>query len=520
MKNLLLLIVAVFFLSPNLSQAQLWNKSFDKNINFIKMTEAGVAVVGTDDALYGIDGEGEVLWKNEKLKKLEENRIELLAGSELIFASDKGLTARNRIINVLNGTEYADTGVKLENIFGVRVIHGTNMLLTLPNQKQLDAWDIKTNKKLWTIGPEIPYGISTQKSASLTATFSGTQPIVYTSKTSGIFHLGPGHLAEYDLTNGQVKWQFDFSPYKFKKPGKKGADGASNPAAGYAMMKLDPQTNTLYFPFRNILIAVDTKTGKAKWEVKANKIGQVRDLHIVPEGVLVLKLNGLQLIDPKTGSPKWDKPLKVKGAESGLLVQEGNQFFMVSKKYLLSIDVANKTSKQLTDKIKFSGGESFSSIEIKDDLILLSSSQNIVGINKKSGEISFQKYFKAPGAGIGTIVQNVALATVAAAATLNSQRLGQQNADASGSYSYHQYTPAMMDSGTRNSAASNNYMYINTKFKKKGFGLARVDKSNGELVEEIIIGDRSPVYAKDENQGLIFFKTGKKEMACKKLGGK
>ena len=184
MKNLPILLVAVCFLMPGLSWGQLWNKSFDKTINFIKMTEAGVAVVGTDDALYGLDKKGEVLWENGKLKKLEENRIELLSGSELIFVSDKGLLARNRVINVLNGTEYADRGVKGENIYGTRVIHGTNTLLTLPGQNRLEAWDINTNKSLWTIGPEIPHGITTYKSASLTMSFAGTQPIVYTSGKS------------------------------------------------------------------------------------------------------------------------------------------------------------------------------------------------------------------------------------------------------------------------------------------------------------------------------------------------
>ena len=239
----------------------------------------------------------------------------------------------------------------------------------------------------------------------------------------------------------------------------------------------------------------------------------------MPEGILVLDNNNtLNLIDPASGEKKWAKPLKVKGASDGLLVQDGDKFFMVSKKYIMEIDVANKTATQLTDKIKFQGGESFSSIEMVDDLIILSASQNIVGINKKTGDIVYHEYYKAPSAGLKTILQNVALAAVAVAATQNSQRLGQQNADALGHYKYYQYTPALRDSGTRNSVASRNYMYINTKFKGKGFGLARVDKKSGDLVEKIIIGDRSPTYAKDENASLIFYKSSKKEVACKKLG--
>ena len=517
MKNQILSFLALLFIAPAIVFGQSWDKAFDKEVNFIKMTEAGVAVVGTDDALYGIDGKGEVLWSNKKLRKVEETRVEVLTGSELIFVSDKGMMARNRAINVLTGAEYADTGVKYENIFGATIVHPANMLLVMPSPKDIQAWDIGSNKKLWDLGGYFPYGIATEKMASMTATFRGTQPIAYTSNNSGIMHLGLGHLAEYDFATGQPNWQFDFKPYKIKKPGKDNSDTPSYPSKGYAVMKIDQKTNTLYFPFRDMLIAVDAKTGQAKWEPKANRVGKVRDLHILPEGILVLKSNGLQLIDPATGAEKWDKPLKVKGAESGLLVQDGDVFYMVSKKYLLKIDVAKKSAKQLTDKIKFSGNESFSSIEMVGDLIVMGSSQNIVGINKNSGKIEYQKYYKAPGASLATIAQNVALASVAMASTMNSQRIGQQNADAKGNYTYHQYTPAMRDSGTRNSSASHDFKYINTKFKGKGFGLAKINKKTGELDEEIIIGDRSPTYATDENANLIFYKSDKKKVACKTM---
>ena len=510
MKNLILFIFSLLLLIPAATFGQQWDKSFDKEVNFIKMTEAGVAVVGTDDALYGIDGKGEIRWRNEKLKKVEENRVEVLAGSELIYVSDKGMLARNRVLNVLDGREYANTGTKGENIYAATVIHPANTLLVSLGARVLQGWDIATNKKVFTLGGDIPNQIAFEKMASLTSTFRGMQPFAYTSKSSAIIHLAAGHLAEYDLTSGQPNWRFNFKPF-----GK--AEAASNPSGGYGIMKIDQRSNTLYFPFRDILLAVDTKTGQAKWGKKAHKLGQVRDLHILPEGILVLNLNGLQLIDPATGAEKWDKPLKVKGAESGLLVQDGSKFYLVSKKYLLEIDVAKKSAKQLTDKIKFDGNESFSSIEMKGDLIILSSSQNIVGINKKSGNIEYQKYFKAPGAGFTTIAQNVALAAVATAATMNSQRLGQQNANADGSYTYHQYTPALMDAGTRNSSNADNFKYINTKFKGKGFGLAKVDKESGKLAEEIVIGDRSPVYATDEKANLIYYKSGKTTVACKTM---
>ena len=42
--------------------------SFPKEVNFIKMTAVGIAVVGTDDALYGVDRNGKPVGYNNGFK--------------------------------------------------------------------------------------------------------------------------------------------------------------------------------------------------------------------------------------------------------------------------------------------------------------------------------------------------------------------------------------------------------------------------------------------------------------------
>lgn len=514
MKNLRLTFFLLSLLAVvNMVEAQA-SKDFPKQVNLIKMTDPGVAVVGTDDALYGLDGNGKVLWDNEKLRKVEENRVEILSGSELIFVSDKGLLSRNRVINVLNGMEYANSGQKGENIFGARVIHGTNQLWVLPNPKVIDVWDIDSNKKLYSLEANAPYGISLDKSAALTNTFSGTQPITYTGKNSAIIHLGLAHLGNYDLDTGKPIWMFDWKPYKVKKPNGDKGDRPSKPSTGYSVMKVDEASSVLYFPFRNELIAIDMKTGAAKWSPKANKTGKVRDMYVTAEGVMVLTEKGLQLIDEKTGAEKWDKALKVKGAGEGLLINDDEDFYIVSKSTVVKIDVAKRSAKALTEKIKFQGGESFSQIEIMENLIVLSGSQNVVGIDKKSGKIAYNTYYKAPGTSLGTLAQNMVLASVALASSMNSMKLNSR----AGNKTYHQYTPRMMQSGGSATTSAGNIMYISTKFKSseaKGFGLARVDKISGETLGQIVIGDRNPVYAVDERNSLIFFKSAKSSVSLK-----
>ncbi|MEM7659393.1 MAG: PQQ-binding-like beta-propeller repeat protein, partial [Bacteroidota bacterium] len=343
---------------------------FPGEINLVKMTDPGIGIVGTNDALYGVDANGTLLWNNEKLRKVEAERVEVLSGSELVFVSDKGLLARNRVLDVLNGEEYANTGTKGENVFAARIAHGTNQLWVMPNGSNIQVWDIASNRHEYTISLPKGMNVAASRMASLTSTFSGMQPITYTSPHEAILHLSLGHLGKYDLTTGDVIWMTDFKPLK---PKADKGDKASNPIDGYGVMKLDPASNTLYFPFRESLLAIDATNGNLKWEVKANKPGKVRDLYVLEEGILVLTEAGLQLINPASGAEKWKKPIKIKGAGEGLLLNDEGTFYAISKNSLVKIDLVNRSSQALTEKIKFQGGESFSQMEVIDDAIVLSS---------------------------------------------------------------------------------------------------------------------------------------------------
>lgn len=521
MKTLLIQIKCLVMITLFVSVSSLFaqkTKTFPKEINSIKMTAVGVAVVGTNDALYGINKDGEELWKNEKLKKIKESQIEILEGSELIYiASFRGF----HLINVLTGESYG--GTEDGTIYGARVIHGTNQVFIIRKYNNIDVWDIATNKKLYRLdNVSLPHGLnSSNQTDSQSKSFNGVQPIAFTGKGTAILHLGLGSLCEYNLISGKPIWQFDWKPYRVKKPKGDKGDRPSDLKRGYGIMKLDNSTNTLYFPFRNILIAIDTKTGKAKWDVKAHKTGKVRDIYITDEGIVVLTSKGLQLIDKETGTTKWDKPIKIKGADSGLIFLDQSEFYIVSNKSIDKIDIANKTSTTLVEKIKFEGGDSFSSLEMINDVIVLSGSQNVIGVNKESGEILFSTYYKAPGSSVMAIARNAVRAGTAMAASVNSQRLNSRNANVnSGKYTYYQYTPAMISSGGSNSVNEGKNLYISTKFKDedaKGFGVANVDKKTGETIKKIVIGDRNPMYVVDENAGVMYFKSDKTVLQIKSV---
>lgn len=521
MKRIQSLFLLTLLTMMSVNSAAQTKVDFPKGVNLIKMTDAGVAIVGTDDALYGIDKNGKELWKNEKLRKVEANRVEILSGSELIFVSDKGLMARNRVLNVLDGTEYANPGKGSANIFAARVIHGANQLWVHNSGFKgvdVNVWDIETNTLLYNFKPG-PYPVAMDESAAMTNTFAGAQPVTYTGKNTAIIHLGLAQLGEFDLNTGKAIWAFNWKPYKVKLAHDGKGHHPSKPSRGFAVMKLDEVNDVLYFPFSERLIAVDAKTGAPKWGPKDGKTGQVRDMYITDEGVLILTLKGLNLINKSTGEPIWDKPIKLKGASESLLIKDGDTFYAVSKRSVIEVDVQNRTTKALAEKIKFQGGESFTSLESFEDVLVLSSSHNAIGINKKDGGIAHSTYYKEPGMGIVEIAQNMALAGVAMAATMNSQRINSQNSSG-GSYTYHQYTPRMMASRESGQAASGNIKYMSTKFKgddASGFGVARVDIKTGETSDKIVIGSREPIYAVDEVGKLIYYKSGKNSIEIKSI---
>lgn len=486
--------------------------NFPKEVNSIKMTAVGVAIVSTDDALYGIDKDGKQLWKNEKFRKISEDRIEVLTGSELIIVRGGFKGGGTHVVNVFTGEKIAAEG----DLYGARVAHGANQVWTNTRFHENYVWDITSNTQLYKLEINLPYGLSSTNPGPDRRIFSGEQPFLYTSDNTAILHLGLGQLGEYNLATGKAIWEFDWSPYKVKKPKGDKGDRPTKPGKGWAMMQIDNNTNTLYFPFRNMLIAVDSKTGKAKWDVKANKIDKIFNMYLTDDGIVIHTHKGINLIDKESGHVIWDKPIKIKGA-GGLLINDNGTLYVVAKKSIERIDIANRKSISLTEKIKFEGGDSFMGFELIGNTIVLSGSQNLVGVDKTTGKIKYATYYKAPGASIGDIAKSAALAGVAMTATMNSYNTNSQ----AGNSTYRQYTAntsKYMSHGATTQAA--NSLYISTKFKDadaKGFGLAMVDKNTGETIKKVVIGERDPIYSVDENNGILFYKSDKTEVTIKSL---
>ena len=88
-----------------------WTKTFPSKIKWYKITDAGVLVVGTNDALYGISPtDGKEIWKNDDIENIQEGNYDPIEGTPYIVLAKRGLMkSSNKIVDVVTGKEVANT---------------------------------------------------------------------------------------------------------------------------------------------------------------------------------------------------------------------------------------------------------------------------------------------------------------------------------------------------------------------------------------------------------------------------
>ena len=112
MKKLLFLALITGISSLSIAQkANDWTKTFPTKVNFYKITDAGVLVVGANDALYGINPtDGKEIWKNTEIENIQEGNYDPIEGTPYIVLAKRGLMkSNNKIVDVVTGKEVANT---------------------------------------------------------------------------------------------------------------------------------------------------------------------------------------------------------------------------------------------------------------------------------------------------------------------------------------------------------------------------------------------------------------------------
>lgn len=248
-----------------------------------------------------------------------------------------------------------------------------------------------------------------------------------------------------------------------------------------------------------------------------------------PQGLIYITGEDANIVNLQTGEEVWKKPLKYKNTSSvaSTFDRENNRYLIAAGTVLYSIDADSGKVSELS-KIKFDEKESPNNIQIRDNNIFLSSSQNLMSLNSDGSE-NFHSYYKSPGKSgfmkiVGGVVAAASLvATVSTAAAAGANR-------GSGSInnlrSYNDYGKdakrasdmfanissasfKMMSERFKASSATENSQFILTKLKS-GVSLVKVNKDSGSVEKEILLKDKKPEYKVDEFGGYLYYKANNK----------
>ncbi|MEO9966463.1 MAG: PQQ-binding-like beta-propeller repeat protein [Reichenbachiella sp.] len=357
------------------------------------------------------------------------------------------------------------------------------------NSGTLSAVDMASGKKFWE------QELKLKNVPSLTAMSYGV-----VTKTDSDLRL-------YDLKSGTEKW-------KIKKVDGTVIDLGDN---GIAITQKTKR-----------LVLLDPETGKAKWDEKITGINIDR---IVGNGIMYTDAKGRLGVIQYDGQKIWDKKGMLDVPSVRYQVELGRELMYIDGD-LYDVDLFSGDYKVLVAKLdkKFQGDESPESIELVDGGYLISSSQNLLML-ETDGSVRWQEYWEAPGmsmaAKIALRVGQAAMIAMAASASMESAR----NKSPYGGDTYYSKMYAQQAEDLAKGAAmlgaeakklftasltKGNIKMVLSRVgaggQSKSAGLVKVDKTTGEELATLQLGDKEPIYDFDPYSGQVFFKADKKQI--------
>ena len=300
--------------------------------------------------------------------------------------------------------------------------------------------------------------------------------------------------------------------------------------------------------FLNIL---DPTTGTLRYEKPVKLKGDLVSSEMTPKGLLFVTTKEINILDTNTGMLVWassieagnpfnsDTPRPFPTGDNG----SGKLYVYSPKaKAVFEVDKQNGTNKQITTaKIEFEGKEIPSSIDVVNDGLILSSSQNIMKLGF-DGLLKYYKYYPAPrqpaliralamaeavrAAYIGAAASaySAAFADVAAKTNNEGTKVISQRASESfgqlGNAAFSYSSRAMKEFNARYKASRNtpSFVMMMTTQEKRGNQLIQVSKTTGDVVSAVDIkNDKEPEYDVDQIYNFIYYRPSASEIVCYKL---
>lgn len=253
---------------------------------------------------------------------------------------------------------------------------------------------------------------------------------------------------------------------------------------------------------------------------KPLKTGEnIHIMALTPKGVIYITDEDANIIDLKSGESIWGKPIKYKRAQ-----EVTSTYDAAHKRYLIStgtdIVSIDENTGDVSDlaSYKFDEKEAPSSFSVRNDGLLLTSSQNIMMLNF-DGSKKFQEYYKSPGrstfgkimGGIMAVASTTMMVAEAARAGANTNMLGDYTKEGREANRNAEFFAGMstasfdyMNKRFKASSATENAQFILTKLDD-GVGLIVLNKDSGKVEKEILLKNKKPEYVVDDFGGTLYY---------------
>lgn len=423
-------------------------------------------------------------------------------------------------------------------------IMGDNIII--PGAKDITCYSISTGAVKW---------VSEVKNATQIETNEATKEI-YAFRTKGSNTV----VYKVDASNGNVMWpegnklSGGISRIHFTPHGLALVTNVVNTGKGIGKLAGGKNQSKIYL--------LDLDTGADLWEKSPKTKGYVSHFYIEDDGILFgVASGGINKVG-FNGDPLWKKPLKtgpgiqiMARVDKGVLyisesdtdiidMNTGESVFGKAVKYKNSKAVASAYDETndrflvsckdgvyeifgntgaynlLTNNVGFEGKEDPTSLDVREEGILLSSEQNLTMLDF-DGKEKWHVYHKAPGIstfgkvflGALSVASTAMMSAAAYQAGASKAALGPYHSETRRMESYQEgfgniATAGFKAMGQRFKAtkATEDSAFILTKLAA-GVGLVKIDKNTGKNAGEIILKDKKPIYEVDDIEGILYYKS-------------
>ncbi len=656
------ILIACILLAGNLLAQKNtdWTKNFPSKIKWYKITDAGILVVGTNDALYGITpADGKEAWKIDDIENIQEENYDPIEGTPYIVLAKRGLfKSNNKIVDVVTGkmiTNTADLGLTAitKRIYLMKtnavLFYGigntgkpTLMKVSLASGEKLweqsklfeknseqivseageteDGIFIATNRNIYKLNKqsgEVLYSIDMKsdlpvaappkekksmfglpkfgggidKTANEQATMTSADFFQKDDKNT-IYFWNQDLLTAFNVADGKEVWKrvelpspianilYDTHGMLVATAEKRQEDIAkANNGGGGLMGKL--KRSGAAKKNRASLLCLDVITGAQKWDSDVdlqgdvlaykstgNKLilatqrdqgdnyisivdldagksitkkplsikGAIRDLQIVPQGLYFRTADQINILNIETGEKAWKKGFQVKNCVGEN--KDDKTGFVYANDIIYKIDFEKGDLAEWITGIKFEGKEDPSSLQIRENGVLLTSDQN-ASLYNFDGKLTWHTYEPAPGR---TMAGKLLSGMGGLACAMVAAQQAAESAQLSYAKGYYGSTDAGLDRSIKNASANasnfagaaassfasisrrfkatkeaNNFISMLTNFgnsnQAKDAGVMMIDKNTGKEIRQIVFGDKKdPDYKLDEFGKVVYYKADGNEI--------